>query len=157
LWYRTDTFKWRYYDGTTIRSIVTEALAQTLSNKTATNLILSAGVATTSTGAPTVSAGTAAGTSPTSISITGNDIAGVVNITTGSSPAGSGNIIVTLTFSATLASVPKSVQVSAANLAAAGKGYISSALDFSTASLSIRNSATLTATTAYSFTYLVIQ
>jgi hypothetical protein len=34
VWYRSDLNKFRYYDGTTVRSLVSEALAQTLTNKT---------------------------------------------------------------------------------------------------------------------------
>lgn len=33
-WYRADLFKFRYYDGATIRNLVSEQLAQTLTNKT---------------------------------------------------------------------------------------------------------------------------
>lgn len=33
LWFRTDELKFKYYDGTTTRSFVTEALAQTITNK----------------------------------------------------------------------------------------------------------------------------
>jgi hypothetical protein len=49
------------------------------------------------TNSPSISASTGAGTSPT-ISLTGNDIAGVITLTTGSSPAGSNALIATISF-----------------------------------------------------------
>jgi hypothetical protein len=55
--------------------------------------------------APTLTAGTGAGTSPT-ITITGTDVAGVLNITTGTSPTGSNATIVTVTFNVAFGTAP---------------------------------------------------
>ena len=40
LWFRADELKFRYFDGTTARAFVTEALAQTLTNKTLTSPVI---------------------------------------------------------------------------------------------------------------------
>ena len=53
-----------------------------------------------STTAPSIAAGTGAGTSPT-ISITGNDQDGIITVTSGTLPAGSGATIVTVTYNTT--------------------------------------------------------
>lgn len=66
-----------------------------------------------SSGNPTIVAGPGAGTSPT-VSITGNDAAGLISITTGTGTSGSFQNIATITFNTTYTSPPR-VIISPAN------------------------------------------
>jgi len=106
-------------------------------------------------GTTTIAAGTGAGTSPT-ITITGNDVAGIVNLTTGSSPVTSGAIF-SITFANAYGATPKAVLlVAAATLSAsAGNGFVS-ALSTTGWTWSNRTGVTLTASATYAWYYLVI-
>ncbi len=107
---------------------------------------------------PSTSAGTGAGTSPT-ISITGNDAAGYITITTGSSPTASGNIV-TITFSTALTNTPTSIQLTPANEAAATestKFYVDQSTASPTSWIIKNTSSGLTASTPYKFYYTVTQ
>lgn len=73
---------------------------------TSGNASLSASRFVGGSGTPGTAAGTGAGTSPTLVSVTGNDAAGIINITTGTTPAGTNAIIVTVTFNTTYSSAP---------------------------------------------------
>jgi hypothetical protein len=107
---------------------------------------------------PTHTAGSGAGTSPT-ITITGNDSAGVIEITTGTTPASLADLI-TVTFNVAYGAVPF-VVISPANSFAAQAGSYGVYLDHgSTATTSFLlkvGSAALTAGTAYKWTYHVHQ
>lgn len=81
----------------------------------ANDVLLDAHLVTAGT-APTFTAGTAAGTAPT-VTITGNDIAGVVNVTTGTAPTGTP--VVTVTFNTAYKAAPKAVILTPASSAAA--------------------------------------
>lgn len=109
-------------------------------------------------GAPAIAAGTGAGTGPT-IAIAGNDMAGTITVTTGSSPAASNATIATVTFSAPYDNIPR-VEITPANAAAAAlTGATSCFADQSqvTAALFklIAGSTALTGATAYVFNYTV--
>lgn len=106
------------------------------------------------TGTPTIAAGTGAGTSPT-ISITGNDVCGVINLTTGSTPT-QGGTIATISFANAYATAPKSVILTQAAIvsAAAGKWYAGAT---TTTTWKIENSTSgLVAASAYAWYYCII-
>lgn len=141
----------------------------TLTN-TATALLVKAGLSKfggdisfakppiTNAGTPSISAGTGAGTSPT-ISITGNDIAGRITLTTGTGPSASATIA-TITFSAALTGTPKAVIVLGSNSQTQthGNRFFWDRSSSSSSSWVLAATATnLSASTAYEFTYLVIQ
>jgi hypothetical protein len=107
---------------------------------------------------PSISAGTGAGTSPT-VSVTGNDIAGYITITTGTSPTAGGDVV-TITFATALTNTPTSIMLTAAGANSATeftKFYIDQSTA-STTSFKIKNtSSALTASTTYKFYYTVTQ
>jgi len=110
--------------------------------------------------APTIAAGTGAGTSPT-VSITGTDLAGYIDVTTGTLPALSA-IVATITFNATYGAAPKTVLLTPANVNSAalnglGMVYVNQA-GITATTFSITAGATaLTAATAYKWYYHVIK
>lgn len=112
----------------------------------------------TSGSTPSNSAGTGAGTGPT-ISITGNDIAGKISITTGTIPTAGGDIV-TISFSTVLTNTPTSIQLTPAGSNAAteiAKFYVDQST-VSSSSWKIKNtSSALTASTTYEFYYTVTQ
>lgn len=113
----------------------------------------------TSGSTPSIAAGTGAGTGAT-ISITGNDVGGKITLTTGTSPVLAG-IVFTVTFSQTLAIIPKSVVITAGSGPAANSGsnklYIDAAT-LSTTIMELKNIGTaLTASTSYIWYYLIVQ
>jgi hypothetical protein len=55
--------------------------------------------------APTFTAGAGAGTGPT-ITVTGNDVAGIVSVTVGTTPSASNSVIVTITFNTAYTTAP---------------------------------------------------
>lgn len=111
-------------------------------------------------GSLTQVAGTGAGTSPT-ITLTGNDLALKVAVTTGTSPTGSNAIVSTITFNSTFASAPRVILV-AANAAAAGlsganEAFVNDA-STTTAHFVIESGSTaLAASTAYIWYAYIIQ
>lgn len=114
--------------------------------------------------APTIAAGVGAGTSPT-VSITGTDLGGYISVTTGTLPTLAGTIA-TITFNSAYGVAPRCVQVSCANDAACalmGTVNIVYAPQASTTTTTfiIKQTATavaaLTAATAYTFYYQIIQ
>jgi len=107
----------------------------------------------------TIAAGTGAGTSPT-ISIAGSDQAGVISLTTGSSPSTSATVA-TITFATVFATTPRCVILTPANAATAALSGTSSVFvlntDTTTSLWKITSgSAALTGATAYKWHYLVI-
>ncbi len=71
---------------------------------------------------PTVTAGTGAGTGAT-VSVVGNDLAGVITVIAGTSPATNATVV-TLDFHTDFDVVPSSVVLTAANEAAVGLAYV---------------------------------
>lgn len=106
--------------------------------------------------APTIAAGTGAGTSPT-IAIAGKDTAGQITITTGSSPT-AGATIVTVTFNVAYAAAPY-IALTPANANASALALTSRPFPGSTTTTFVltAGSAALTAATQYVFNYHVIQ
>lgn len=118
-----------------------------------------------STSAPSIAAGTGAGTTPT-VSVSGTDISGIVNITTGTSPAGSNAIVATVTFNTTYASAPKGVVLVPANTNAAALATTTQVFvpangqtnGVGTTTFVVESNGTaLAASTAYIWTYQIIQ
>lgn len=108
-----------------------------------------------SDGTTTITAGAGAGTGPT-ISITGNDVAGVINLTTGSTPAAGVSTIATITFANAYGSAPKLVLVSNTGATQSTRNPYVSSISTSGWVLSAPTSLTLTASTTYVIYYLVI-
>lgn len=103
--------------------------------------------------APTIAAGTGAGTSPT-ISISGTDLAGEISLTTGTAPAANVTIA-TITFNGTFASTPFVIISPSSAAAADANVYV---VRVSATQFQIAVTATaLTAATAYKWTYISAQ
>lgn len=108
--------------------------------------------------APGIAAGTGAGTSPT-VSLAGNDVSGVITITTGTSPSASATVA-TITFANAFAAAPKSVTLTPAEGnagALTGTGAVFAGLSgISTTvwTMTVGSSA-LAAATTYKFNYVV--
>ena len=110
------------------------------------------------TSAPTIAAGTGAGTAPTVAVANATDASGLVNITTGTLPTGTNAIIATITFN-TAYGVAPNVILYPANAITATLSGVSMAYVTSTTTTFVLTSGTtaLTASTAYSWFYHVIQ
>lgn len=124
---------------------------------------LSTGVKVTHLGglsaSPGIAAGAGAGTSPT-VSLGGNstDIAGVVNVTTGTLPTGTNATVVTITFDAAYATAPTIVLFPANAITAALSGVTMVYTGSNTTTFTVTSGTTaLTGATAYSWYYQVIQ
>jgi hypothetical protein len=114
---------------------------------------------TNASGTTTIAAGTGAGTGPT-ISITGNDVAGVIDLTTGSTPAGSGATIATITFANAYTTAPKVVLLLpmgnvTATSAAISRSFVST-IGTTTWTIAQAGANPLAASTVYKWMYLVI-
>jgi hypothetical protein len=109
----------------------------------------------TTTAAPGIAAGSAAGTGPT-VSIAGTDLAGTISITTGSSP-GTG-ILATITFTVAFSAAPRTILLAAANAATAGVAvsWYANAANITTAVFTVDAASALSAATAYKWYYTVI-
>lgn len=112
-----------------------------------------------STAAPTVTAGSAAGTGAT-VSVTGNDIAGTITITTGTI-VGTGGTVVTLNFNTTYTTAPI-VQIDEGNfnakvLSGVNSVYVDDASKSTTNAYLAVASGALANSTTYVFTYHIIQ
>lgn len=108
--------------------------------------------------APTVTAGTGAGTAP-AVSVTGNDVRGLLTITTGTAPT-AGATIATVTFATAFAAAPQ-VFLVPANLAAktlsgASEVYVNSTGVTTSLWNLLAGSTALTASTTYVWRYLVL-
>jgi hypothetical protein len=104
--------------------------------------------------APAITAGAGAGTSPT-LSLTGNDVGGLISLTTGTLPSTSATLF-TVTFNVAFAAAPY-VSFSPANSAAAALGTVSAVYVTSTSTTFVITSGTtaLAASTAYAWSYHV--
>lgn len=112
------------------------------------------------TSAPTISAGSGAGTSPT-VSITGTDLAGYITVTTGTAPTLSATIV-TVTFNTAYAATPNTVLLDPANSNAALLSGVTEPFadqaGISTTVFTITAGTTaLTGSTTYKWYYTVIQ
>lgn len=109
--------------------------------------------------APSVSAGTGAGTGAT-VSVSGNDIEGIVTVTTGTSPATSATIF-TLTFADSYSTSPNGAIVAHAsiNLNSLPAGRIPGGPTVSTTTLTLTNASTngLSDSTEYKWSYKILQ
>jgi len=104
---------------------------------------------------PTIAAGTGAGTSPT-VSVSGNDAAGVVSVTTGTTPAASA-VVATVTFGTAYPTnsfvVLEPANAATAALAVTAQAYVTS----TKTSFALNTGSTgLTGSTAYKWNYLVL-
>lgn len=114
------------------------------------------------TSAPTIAAGTGAGTAPTvSVGSGSTDLSGYVNITTGTTCATDATVA-TITFNVSYASAPKCIMLSPANKAAQnlaiGQQCFVNQAGITTAVFNITSNTTaLTDATAYQWYYTVIQ
>lgn len=109
-------------------------------------------------GTPTMTAFPALGTTPT-ISVSGNDQAGVISITPGTTPTGGS--LCRLTFAVAYPAAPKSVVLSAANQASASLSGAATVFVIATGGVTssyfqLQNSATLVAGTLYMWAYQVM-
>jgi hypothetical protein len=110
-------------------------------------------------GAPSIVAGNGAGTSPT-ISLSGSDQAGLITLTTGTTPTAS-SVVATVTFGFSYFSTPRAVLLTAANAATAaltgsGKVFASSAGASPTQITLNAGSTPLAASTAYAWWFVVL-
>jgi hypothetical protein len=112
---------------------------------------LASNVGLSSTNAPTMAAGAAAGTSPTCTSVTGNNNSMVLSCTTGTSTTASATLG-TITFNGTLGTVPNGCNLMARNSASAlvANDVYTTAPTSTTFTIAVATSA-LTASTAYSW------
>lgn len=112
-------------------------------------------VISNSDGTTTIAAGAGAGTSPT-ISITGNDVTGVISLATGTSP--SGTTLATITFANAYGTAPKTVIITPQILPASS--YNNNRAGFASATTTggwtLTAGAQLSASTTYAWYYLVI-
>jgi hypothetical protein len=110
---------------------------------------LSSNVGLSSTNAPTMVAGAAAGTSPTCTSVTGNNNSMVLSCTTGTSTTASATLA-TVTFNGTLGTTPNGCNLMARNSATAlvANDVYTTAPSSTTFTIAVATSA-LTASTAY--------
>jgi len=111
--------------------------------------------------APSIAAGTGAGTSPTVASMGGStDLSGVINVTTGTSPAASANLV-TVTYAVAYAAKPRVIlepaNAAAAALSGTGQVFVSDSLSSPTGFVVVTGSAALAASTQYFFYYHAIQ
>jgi hypothetical protein len=112
------------------------------------------------TSAPTIAAGTGAGTSPTVSLSRATDLAGVINVTTGTLPTLSATVA-TITFNTAYGAAPKVILTSANANSAALNGvnmvYIDDANTTTGVFVITAGTTALTASTAYKWYYQVMQ
>lgn len=110
------------------------------------------------TSAPTTTAGAGAGTTPTISLSNATDLSGIVNVTTGTLPTGTNAVIVTITFN-TAYGVAPNISLTPANAITALLSGVTSVFVTSTTTTFVITSGTtaLTASTAYSWFYTIIQ
>lgn len=109
--------------------------------------------------APTVVAGAGAGTTPTVIVSNATDMAGILDVTTGTTPTGSNAVIATVTFNVAYAAAPN-ISITPNNANAAGlAATLTMVYTTSTTTTFVLTSGTtaLTAATQYKWFYHVIQ
>lgn len=149
-----------FSNGSGITKTTSGAFTSVASSNTFNNLVTLSGHLAGSGTAPTIAAGTGAGTSPT-VSITGTDLNGVVSVTTGTLPTLSGTVV-TVTFNVAYASAPRDViwieaNSNAALLSGVTKTFVNSAGITTTTFAVTAGTTALTAATAYKWYYVVVQ
>lgn len=108
----------------------------------------------TATAAPGIVAGAAAGTSPT-VSIAGTDLAGIITVTTGTSP-GTGTLA-TIAFTVAFAAAPRAIHLTPAGANSAGlAGTYANSANVTTGQFTIDAQVAPTASTAYKWHYAVL-
>ena len=107
------------------------------------------------TTAPTYTADAGAGTSPTISLSKATDIAGIINVTTGTAPS-AWSVIATVNYNKTYSSAPI-VVFSPINNKAASVSSTVMLFNFTTTGFSIYASTALTAATSYQWSYMVIE
>lgn len=144
---------------TSVGTGVINYLAQLRSGGTDRFIVTASGHVVGNATASSIAGGTGAGTSPT-VSVSGNDQAGVITVTTGTTPSGSAATVATITLGATAPNAPKSILLSPANAnAAALSGTTQVWADTPTATTTAwtikSGSAALAASTTYLWSYQV--
>jgi len=110
------------------------------------------------TSAPSIAAGAGAGTTPTVSVSTATDLAGVINITTGTLPTGTNAVIATVTFNTAYGVAPIVILQPANAITATLTGATGVYVTSTTTTLVLTSGTTaLTASTAYKWNYHVIQ
>lgn len=108
---------------------------------------------------PSIAAGAGAGTSPT-VAVSGADLAGVVTVTTGTTPTANA-VVATITFARAFAAAPKAVIMRPANTAARALSGTSEvwidvgSADIAAGSWRFRANVALAASTAYQWYFIV--
>lgn len=105
--------------------------------------------------APTIAAGTGAGTTPT-VSISGNNNSGQITVTTGTLPSGSNAVVATITLSTAFPNAVNSVTITPANAAAAalsGSGSIFGSISGASTFILNAGITSLVGGTTYKFNY----
>lgn len=121
--------------------------------------VLQAGHIVSTGAAPGIAAGTAAGTGPTVALVRATDMTGIIQVTTGTSPASANATVVTITFSSPYGSVPH-VILSGHNNAAKALAVATQTFGANESTTSfdvVGGNTALQAATAYEWTYMVIQ
>lgn len=143
-------------NGTNLAGLSTGLLKNTTS--TGVPVIATPGtdyIAPHTAGSPAIAGGAGAGTAPT-VSVSGSDVAGLISLTTGSSP-GTAGTVATVTFNTAFGATPNAVILTPANAATAAltaaRPFVSS---ISTANFVFTsNGSALTGATAYAWYYFV--
>lgn len=147
------TDQWSFQDvlGTGTNPISTLTIAH--GGTTGTSLIKAPHIVTA--GTPVIGCSTGAGTSPSVCTVTGNDEAGIINITTGTAPASSSTIFTMSMSTPCTTMVYPVTQASNLNAASLTGNTHTYAAGSSTTSWSMTSNATgLAASTAYAWTYV---
>lgn len=111
--------------------------------------------------APAIAAGAGAGTLPT-VAISGSDLGGFISITTGTVPTGTNATIATITFNAAFAAAPKAILLYPANaltatLSGVAMVFIDQSSTSTTTFIIVSGTTALTGSSAYKWSYVVIQ
>ena len=139
---------------TTVFNVDTQNATVTVSSLTVSGTLTVNGHLITGGSTPTITAGTAACTTPT-VSVSGNDTAGLITITTGTGCAASGKMA-TVNFASAFASAPR-VVLTAAESNAARKSYYVDSATITTAGFDIDVTVSNTDTTTYKWYYHTFQ
>lgn len=105
------------------------------------------------TATPSNTPGTGAGTGPT-VTISGSDQAGLITITTGSSPAANATLV-TVTFSATYGAAPRAISLDPANANAAGANVWVDSASAAAGTFTLKVGTALAASTTYTWYFFV--
>lgn len=140
------TSNWDFYAGT---SSSTSSLAGRISGTGTLTITKIMGNAS----APSASAGTAAGSSPT-LTVAGSEVSGTLTVVAGATP--SGTIIATFTLASAMANSTYGVLFTPANQATAALATVSWVNVVSTTQFTLNNATALAAATTYKWNYQII-